>query len=213
MMTRVLIADDHAVVRAGLRLLLSQEAGMELIGEATGGQEALQLTEELSPEILILDLSMPDLDGIQVTRAVHQKFPQVKILILTVHEDEAFLREAIHSGASGYILKHAAESEMMNAIRTVQHGDIYIHSSLLRALLEPSQAQQVKPGPAPDEALTPREKDVLCLIVQGYTNREIADKLNISQRTVEGHRANLTAKLNIHSRVELLRYARSEGLV
>jgi two-component system response regulator NreC len=212
MKTRVLIADDHAVVRAGLRLLLSQEASMELVGEATGGQEALRLTEDLTPEILILDLSMPDLDGLQVTRTVHEKFPQVKILILTVHEDEALLREAIYCGASGYVLKHAAESEMMNAIRAVQRGDIYVHSSLLRVLIEPNQSQE-KPGPAPDETLTPREKDVLCLIVQGYTNREIADQLCISQRTVEGHRANLTAKLNIHSRVELLRYARSEGLV
>jgi two-component system, NarL family, response regulator NreC len=212
MKTRVLIADDHAVVRAGLRLLLSQETGMELVGEATGGEEAILLTEELIPEILILDLSMADLDGIQVSRTIHSKMPQVKILILTVHEDEALLREAIRSGASGYILKHAAEVEMMIAIRTVQKGDIYVHSSMLRGLLEPNPSPS-ESSVSVDETLTPREKDVLRLIVQGYTNREIADELNISKRTVDGHRSNLTAKLNIHSRVELLRYARAHGLV
>lgn len=212
MRIRVLIADDHAVVRAGLRLLLSQEADMELVGEATNGQEAIDKTKQFGPDVLILDLSMPDMDGIHVTNALQNMRHQVKVLILTVHEDEALLKELLKAGASGYVLKHAAEMELMSAIRTVRRGDIYVQPSLLRTLLEP-----VIPTPQSDlsqsEVLTTREKDVLTLIVQGYTNREIAEELNISQRTVEGHRANLTAKLNLHSRVDLLRYARSQGLV
>lgn len=212
MRIRVLIADDHAVVRAGLRLLLSQEADMELVGEATNGQEAIDKTEQFGPDVLILDLSMPDMDGIHVTNALQNMRHQVKVLILTVHEDEALLKELLKAGASGYVLKHAAEMELMSAIRTVRRGDIYVQPSLLRTLLEP-----VIPTPqsniSQSEVLTTREKDVLTLIVQGYTNREIAEELNISQRTVEGHRANLTAKLNLHSRVDLLRYARSQGLV
>jgi DNA-binding NarL/FixJ family response regulator len=185
---------------------------MELVGEATNGQEAIDKTEQFGPDVLILDLSMPDMDGIHVTNALQNMRHQVKVLILTVHEDEALLKELLKAGASGYVLKHAAEMELMSAIRTVRRGDIYVQPSLLRTLLEP-----VIPTPqsniSQSEVLTTREKDVLTLIVQGYTNREIAEELNISQRTVEGHRANLTAKLNLHSRVDLLRYARSQGLV
>jgi two-component system, NarL family, response regulator NreC len=212
MATRVLIADDHAIVRAGLRALLKSEAEMELVGEATGGEEALLLVDSLHPDILVLDLSMPDLDGIQVTRRVQSTSPDVRILILTVHEDEVLLREAIRAGASGYILKHAAEAELISAIHKVLLGEIYVHPKLIRALLvEP--VEQLAPSPQPDEILTPRELDVLNRIVQGYTNRQIAEELSLSVRTVEGYRANMTEKLGLHSRAELVRYAREHGLV
>jgi len=205
-----LIADDHAIVRAGLRALLKGEEGMTLAGEATNGEEALRLAGELLPDILVLDLSMPDIDGIQVTRKIRSGLPGIKILILTVHEDEALLREAIKAGASGYILKHAAEAELISAIHTVQIGDIYVHPRMIRALLEKTDRPPVQTA-APAELLTPRETDVLRLIVQGYTNRQIAEELRLSVRTVEGHRANLTEKLGLHSRVELVRYAREHG--
>ncbi len=212
MAARVLIADDHAIVRAGLRAVLKGEPGMELVGEASGGEEALTLVETLRPDILVLDLSMPDLDGIQVTRRLQSNAPGVRVLILTVHEDEALLREAIRAGAAGYILKHAAEAELISAIHTVQMGEIYIHPKLVRSLLvEPEK--QIPPGPQPETLLTPRELDVLGLIVQGYTNRQIAEELKLSVRTVEGYRANMTEKLELHSRAELVRYAREHKLL
>ncbi len=211
-MTRVLIADDHAIVRAGLRTLVKEEADLELAGEASSGREALQLAEALHPDIVILDLSMPDLDGIQVTRQLRTTLPAARVLILTVHQDEALAREALRAGASGYIIKQAAEAELISAIRTVQIGDVYVPPKMLRALLvEPPRASAT--GPRPEELLTPREVDVLKLLVQGYTNRQIADELILSVRTVEGYRATLTDKLGLHNRAELVRYARQHGLL
>ncbi len=209
---RVLVADDHAVVRAGLRALLSGEKGMELVGEATGGEEALSLARSLVPDVVVMDFSMPDLDGIEATRKIKVDLPGTKVLILTVHEDEALLREAIRAGASGYIIKHAAESELISAIHTVQLGDIYVHPKMITALFKEPAAQS-EPTIAPTEVLTLREMDVLRLIVQGYTNRQIAEELKLSVRTVEGYRANLTEKLGLHSRAELVRYAREHKML
>jgi two-component system, NarL family, response regulator NreC len=209
---RVIIADDHAIVRAGLRALIKEAADLELVGEATGGTEALDLVEKLQPQVLVLDISMLDMDGIAVTRRVKELYPNTRILILTVHEDEALLREAIKAGASGYILKHAAEIELISAIRSVLRGDLYIHPTMIRSLFKENPPSPVDSFP-PTEELTPREIEVLRLIVQGYTNRQVADELGISTRTVEGHRANLTEKLGIRSRVDLLRYARERGWV
>jgi DNA-binding NarL/FixJ family response regulator len=211
-MTRVLIADDHAIVRAGLRALLAEEAAFDLVGEAAGGYEAIELVEKTSPEVLILDLSMPDLDGISVTRKIKPQFPALKILILTIHEDEALLKEAIKAGAAGYILKRAAEAELISAIRTILRGDLYVDPSMVRVLLEEARSPQIKQKD-PTESLTQRETEILRLIVEGYTNRQIGQELNISIRTVEGHRANISDKLGLHSRVELVRYARQNGLI
>jgi len=211
-MTRVMIVDDHAIVRAGLRALLFEEAAFDLVGEAAGGYEALELVEKTKPDVLILDLSMPDLDGISVTRKIKPNFPDLKILILTLHEDEALLKEAIKAGAAGYILKRAAEAELISAIRTILRGDLYVDPSMVRGLLEESRQVQVKQSDQ-TESLTPRETEILRLIVEGYTNRQIGQELNISIRTVEGHRANISDKLGLHSRVELVRYARKSGLI
>ncbi len=211
-MTRVLIADDHAIVRAGLRTLIGAEAGLELVGEAAGGYEAIAMVEKARPDVLVLDLSMPDLDGISVTRNIKPRFPDLRILVLTLHEDEALLKEAIKAGAAGYVLKRAAEAELISAIQVILRGDLYIDPSMIRGLLgEP------RPIPAPPtnarENLTSREKEILKLIVDGYTNRQIGVHLNISVRTVEGHRANISDKLGLHSRVELVRYARDHGMI
>ena len=218
MTIRVLIVDDHAIVLTGLRALIKGEPGMELIGEATNGEEALKMARAIRPDVVVLDLSLPDLDGIQVTRIIKEELEEVRVLILTVHEDEALLREAIRAGASGYIIKHAAKSELISAIHSVEIGDLYVHPKMIRALLTVSETSHpisnsdLIPSSDPTEMLTPREIDVLRLIVQGYTNRQIAEELTLSVRTVEGHRSNLTEKLGLHSRVELVRYAREHGL-
>lgn len=211
-MIKVLIADDHAIVRTGLRALMHAEPTLHLVGEATGGYEAIEMVTDSHPDILVLDLSMPDLDGIAVTKQLMPLYPNLRILILTLHEDEALLREAIKSGASGYILKRAAEAELISAIQIVMRGDMYVDPSLLRSLIveKPSTANSRQET---FESLTPREIDVLKLLVQGYTNRQIGGELNISVRTVEGHRANLTGKLGLRSRVELVRYALEHGLL
>lgn len=212
MAIKVLIADDHAIVRAGLRTLITSESDLELLGEATGGLESIEKVHDLNPDVLVLDISMPDLDGIEVVRALKQELSQCAILILTVHEDEALLREAIRIGAAGYIIKHAAESELIAAIRSVYRGELYVHPKLIRSLIAPEMKPQPK-EPANLETLTLREEEVLKLIVQGYTNKQVAEELCISIRTVEGHRANLTSKLGMRSRVDLLRYARDHHLI
>ena len=211
-MTRVLIVDDHAIVRAGLRALLLEEETFELVGEALGGYEAIEMVEKIKPDVLILDLSMPDLDGISVTRQLKPQFPDLKILILTLHEDEALLKEALKAGASGYILKRAAEAELISAIHVIIRGDLYVDPSMLRGLIEESQKPQVELDPLM-ESLTSREMEILKLLVEGYTNRQVGQELNISIRTVEGHRANISDKLGLRSRVELVRYARQHGLI
>lgn len=211
-MPRILITDDHAIVRTGLRTLLQSEPSLELVGEASGGYEAIELVAETSPDILLLDLSMPDLDGIAVTKKLKPKYPELRILILTIHEDKALVREAIKAGASGYILKRAAESELVSAINVLMRGDMYVDHALLSTLVEDAVE---KPAPNREliEDLTPREKDVLGLIVLGYTNRQIAEELSISVRTVEGHRSNLSEKIGSHSRADLVRYARENDLI
>lgn len=211
-MTTILIADDHAIVRRGLRALLNAEPDMELVGEATGGYEAVELAARFRPDILVLDISMPDLDGIRVTRTIKPQYPSLRILILTVHEDEALLREAIRAGASGYILKRAAEAELISAIRTIMRGELYVDPPMVRILLG-DEARPAAPLAEAVEPLTNREQETLRLIAQGYTNRQIGELLSISVRTVEGHRANLSEKLGLHSRVELVRYAREHGLI
>lgn len=224
MTTQILIADDQGLLRAGLRALLSKESDLKVIGEADNGATALNLAKELSPEVILLDISMPDLDGIEATKRLKKILPEAKVLIITVHEDEGLLQEAIRAGAAGYIVKRAVESELIDAIRAVRRGDMYIHPTMTRALLKDfpatgDQANRVEPkrkasnDDPPVEALTPREIDVLQLIAKGCTNRQMAEILSISVRTVEGHRANLMGKLNLQGRVELVRYARENDLI
>ena len=211
-MLTVLIADDHAIVRTGLRAVINAEPGLELVGVAAGGYEAIDLAEKLKPDVLVLDLSMPDLDGIAVIKEIRPKFPDLRILILTIHEDEALLKAALKAGAGGYILKHAAEAELISAIRTILRGELYVDPSMVRKLLSDEVIPPTPPSTS-TEGLTPRETEVLKLIVQGYTNRQIGEELNISIRTAESHRASLAGKLGLRSRVDLVRYARKHGLI
>jgi two-component system response regulator NreC len=213
---RVLIADDHAVVRTGLRALIDRAPDMQTIGEAINGEEALHLASELCPDVVLLDISMPGPGGIEATKQLKEALPAVHVLILTVHKDEKLLQEAIKAGASGYITKNALEPELINAIRAVWRGDLYVHPTMTRALLRGLASTDGPSSPAGEEQvdpLTPREIEVLRLIAQGYTNRQAADEMGISVRTIETHRANIMGKLNTSGRVELVRYAMEHGLL
>lgn len=212
MSVRILIADDHGVIRAGLRALLAGFPDMNVVGEATDGSEILEKSMELQPDIVLMDLSMPNLGGIEATRLLSQRMPNVRVLILTVHEDESLLKEVVRAGAAGYIVKRAAQEDLIHAIRVVARGDLYVHPSMTRALFAESSSAAT-PAVFEGETLTLREIDVLQLLAKGYTNRQIAEQLNLSPRTVEGHRANLSAKLGLHSRVELVEYAEKHGLM
>ena len=211
MAIRILIADDHGVLRAGLRALLNAEPDLEVVGEAADGEEALRLTGTLQPDIVLMDISMPGWGGIEASRRLQELRPAVRVLFLTMHEDSSLLQEAIRAGAAGYILKRAAESELVNAIQAVWRGELYVHPGMTRALLANTPLGSTDHR-ATVETLTPREVEVLSLIAQGYTSRQIADRLTLSVRTVESHRAHLMEKLGLHSRVELVRYAAKHGL-
>lgn len=212
MSIRILIADDHGVMRAGLRAMLEDEADIEVVGEAASGEEALLLAGKLAPDVLLLDIGLPGIDGVETTRRVRKSFPKVQILILTVYEEESLLRAAIDAGAAGYIIKRAVEEELLSAIKAVSRGDMYIHPSITRLLLKDlSPSIKVKTGGF--QLLTPRERELIAYIVRGFTNRQIAETLFISVRTVEGHRASLLNKLGLKNRVELIEFAEKNGLI
>jgi two-component system response regulator NreC len=207
----VLIADDHGLIRAGLRALLQGVAEISVVGEAEDGYAALRRISELKPDIVLMDISLPGLSGLEATRQVREISPTTRVLVLTVHEDEGMLRESIRAGAHGYILKRAADSDLLQAIRVVSQGDMYIYPSLTSALVK-----DLSPHVSTEEdtipVLTPREKDVLLLLARGYTNRQIAAEMNLSTRTIEGHRSSLVNKLRVSSRVELMNYVEEHGL-
>jgi two-component system response regulator NreC len=214
MAIRILIADDHSVIRTGLRTILRAEPDFEVVGEAADGSEALRLAHELRPDVVLTDISMPGPigGGLTVVQRLKEDFPAMQLLVLTVHEDESLLHGAINAGASGYIVKRAAETELVSAIRAACRGELYVHPAMTRALLR-TPAKPLTPKSVTIESLTPREIDVLRLLAKGYTSRQIADALNLSARTVEGHRANLMSKLNLHSRVDLTSFAEEHGLL
>ena len=200
MTIRILIADDHALLRAGLIALLNGEPGMEVVGEAGDGNTAVLLSVEKRPDVILMDISMPEAGGIEATRRLKQLAPDSRILILTVHEDKSLLQEAIRTGAMGYILKRAIKDELINAIHTVLRDELYLHPAVARLLFVENPTPEAPPSETYTEPLTPRETEVLRLIAQGYTNSQASEILHLSVRTVEYHRSNLTAKLNLRSR-------------
>lgn len=211
MAIRILIVDDHGVMRAGLRALLDDDQTVVVLGEADNGQEVIRLACELLPDIVLMDIGLPDIDGIETTRRLKKIHPQIKVLILSVYEDQSLLLEAIRAGASGYVIKRAAGEELLDAIKAVSKGYMYIHPAITRLLIHDlAPAADSKRGAL--ETLTPRELEVMGYIIRGFTNRQIAETLFISVRTVEGHRASLFSKLGITNRVELVEFAEKYGL-
>ncbi|OGC94405.1 MAG: DNA-binding response regulator [candidate division Zixibacteria bacterium RBG_16_53_22] len=213
---RVLIADDHAVLRSGLKVLLQTQAGIEVVGEAADGHEAINKTAELRPDVLLLDITMPGLGGLEALKTIKETVPATVILVLTMHEDEGYLLQALKMGASGYIPKKAADNELINAIRMVHRGEVFIYPSLTRVLVEEmfhGGAGEKQIVAAEHLRLSQREREVLTLVAQGYTNQQIADRLYLSVKTVETYKARVMEKLNLQSRVELVRYALQHGLL
>ncbi len=212
MAIRILIADDHGVIRAGLRALFQVEPDLEVVGDARDSEETLRQALELRPDLVLLDITMPGAGGIEITRQLKKTMPEVRILILTLHEGVSILREAIGAGASGYIIKRAVDVELLNAIHTVARGEMYVHPSMAQALLK-DMAPPPPAGTAEAAALTRRELEVLRLVAQGYTNRQIAKTLTLSIRTVDTHRANLMNKLGASNRADLIQCAKERHLL
>ncbi len=208
--TRIVLADDHAVLRSGLRMLLNAQSDLIVVGEATDGQEALEAVRANSPDLLLLDITMPETDGLQVLQQVRRLYPSVRVLVLTMHEEEGYLRRALEVGAAGYCPKSAADAELISAIRAVMHGNVYIHPSQTKILLDKMVAPAVEDNVPPSE-LSERERAVLRLVALGNTNQEIADQLAISIKTVETYRGRAMAKLGLASRAALVRYAMQQG--
>ncbi|MGD8752717.1 MAG: response regulator transcription factor, partial [Anaerolineales bacterium] len=209
---RVLIADDHTIVRSGIRLLMESQADIEVVGEALNGEEAVKMVSDLQPDVVLMDISMPNLDGMEATRRIVEQWSQVKVLVLTMHRAEEYFFEMLKAGASGYILKAAETSELINAVRVVARGEIYLYPSMAQKLVK-DYLNLVEGDHEQDTPLSPREEQILELLVDGYTNSEIADKLVLSASTVHTHRYNIMNKLGLTSRHELIQYARERGLL
>jgi DNA-binding NarL/FixJ family response regulator len=212
--TRVLLAEDHTIVRKGLRSLLETQAGIEVIGEAEDGREAVVQVEQQRPDIVLMDITMPGLNGLEATRQIKKRFPEVKVLILTVHSDEEYIRQILRAGASGYLVKQAAPHELISAIEAIQRGESYLSPSVSKKVVQ--EYVQHATGSAEEdscERLTDREREVLQLIAEGNSTRDIAELLHTSVKTAETHRARLMGKLDIHSTAELTQYAIRKGVI
>jgi two-component system, NarL family, response regulator NreC len=209
---RVLIADDHTIVRTGVRLLLEAEPDIEVVGEAGDGKEALILAESLQPNVVLIDVAMPELDGMEATRQIKARWPNIMVLGLTMHRTDEYFFEMLKAGASGYILKGAETSELINAVRMVSRGEVFLHATMARRLVQ-DYLSRVQAAAEPGVSLSPRETEILRLLAEGYSNNEIAKKLVISPSTVHTHRSNLMVKLGLNSRHELIQYARERGLI
>jgi two-component system response regulator NreC len=208
----VLIADDHTIVRSGVRLLLEAETDIRVVGEALNGREALELTESLQPDIVLMDITMPEMDGLEATRQLKARFPHIHVLVLTMHRSDDYFFEMLKAGASGYILKGAKTSELINAVRVVQQGEIFLYPSMTQKLVQ-GYIQLAEWDNESEPSLSPREKEIFQLLAEGYSNKEIAEKLVISPSTVHSHRGNIMEKLGLGNRRDLIQYARKQGLI
>jgi two-component system response regulator NreC len=211
---RVLLADDHAVLRSGLRLLLTSQNEFEVVGEAASGTETLTLAEQLQPDLILLDLSMPALGGLDALPALRKLVPLARILILTMHDDPQYLRQALKHGASGYVLKKAADAELLSAMRGVLRGEVYVHPSMTRILLEDMLPESQSTSEKDTWSnLSEREQEVLKMVALGHTSAEIASQLNLSAKTVETYRTRGMEKLGLRTRAALVRFALQNGLI
>ena len=214
MKIKIYLVDDHSVIRYGLRLLLEGDDNVEIIGEAGSAIEALNAMSKLRPDVVLMDISLPDLSGIEATREIKKLWPEIAVVALTIHEDEEYFFKMLDAGASGYVPKRAAPEELLKAIKVANSGDVYLYPSLAKLLVKDylfDQESREKENSIDD--LTPRQKEVLTLLGEGGSNLEIAEQLNISPNTVARHRENIMQKLNLHSRTELVKYAIRKGYI
>jgi two-component system response regulator NreC len=211
---RVLLAEDHTIVRKGLRSLLEGKDEIDVVGEARDGREALRKTEQLHPDVVLIDIAMPGLNGIEATRQIKRRFPEISVLVLTMHDHPEYVRQMLHAGASGYVVKQAAPTDLLAAIEAVHRGESYLSPSLSKTVIqEYIHRSGTANGTDSYDELTPRQREVLQLIAEEHTTREIAVMLGISVKTVETHRANLMSKLDIHSTAGLTQYAIRKGVI
>ncbi len=211
---RILVAEDHAIVREGVRRLLASEAEFTVVGEAGDGEAAVELTSSLRPDVVCMDVSMPRMNGVEATRRIKAASPEVGVVVLTMHEDEAYVYELMKAGASGYVLKRASARDLVDAVHAVASGHTFLHPLIARRLVSEYEKSSSRDDDRKRfDGLTEREREVVRLIAEGLTNREIAEKLHISVKTVETHRTHIMEKLDLHDRAHLVRYAIRKGLI
>lgn len=214
MKIKLLLVDDHAVVRSGLRMLLEGEEDVEILGEAGTASEAIKAVATLKPDLVLMDIGLPDMSGIDAAREIKRVWPEVSIVALTIHEDQEYFFNMLEAGASGYVPKRAAPEELLTAIRVAAEGGVYLYPSLAKLLVKDYLLGEQENGDEENHNdLTPREQEVLSLLADGESNSEIAEVLNISPKTVARHRENIMRKLNLHSRTELVKYAIRKGII
>jgi len=211
----VLLAEDHTIVRKGLRSLLDRAISIEVVGEAEDGREAIKKAEELHPDVVVMDIAMPGLNGLEATRQLKKRFPGMKIIVLTMHANEEYVLQTLRAGASGYLVKKAAPTDLISAIHAAHRGESFLSPSISKTVIDEylRQAEKAEEGKGSHEKLTEREREVLQLIAEGHPNREIAELLYVSIKTVETHRAHIMDKLNVNSTAELIQYAIGKGLI
>lgn len=209
---RVLIADDHTIVRSGVRLLLEAEPDIEVVGEALDGSQAYELAVALRPDVVLMDIAMPGVDGLEATRQIKSQIPAIQVLVLTMHRSDEYFFEMLKAGASGYILKGADTNDLINAVRVVSRGEVFLYPTMAERLLR-DYIHRIDGVSQAEPPLSPREKEILRLLADGYSNKEIAEKLVVSSSTIHTHRSNLMQKLGLSSRYELVQYARRHGLM
>jgi two-component system, NarL family, response regulator NreC len=214
MTIHILLADDHTILRAGLKMMLNAQPDMEVIGEAHDGRQAILEAQRLLPDIVLMDITMPDMNGIEATKQIKKLQPEIKVLMLTMHENDEYVFQALRAGASGYMLKEAADTDLISALRIIQSGQFYL-SPAAQSVMVGDYLQRVRSGEEKDSysSLTEREREILKLVAEGYTNNQIAERLIISPKTVDTHRTHIMDKLNLHSRAELVKYAIRRGLL
>ena len=211
---RVLVVDDHTIVRDGICALLALAGDIEVVGEAANGSEALKMVKKLTPDVVLMDIAMPIMGGLEATRRINKEFPGTKVLVLTQYDDKEYVFPVLESGASGFISKAAASSELALGIRSVHQGDSYLSPSVAKLLVENYQSTAgERAGQDPYSQLTEREREVLKLLAEGFSTQEMADMLVITRKTVEGHKTNLMTKLGIHNRIDLVKYALRRGII
>jgi len=214
MTIRLLLVDDHAVVRLGMRMLFENEPDFEIVAEADNARDALTAVQESNPDIVLMDIGLPDISGIEAARLIKEHHPDVAVVALTIHEDREYFFKMLDAGASGYVPKRAAPEELITAIRAAAANEVYLYPSLAKYLVKDYLAQQTSPRQSDTSSiLTPREQEVLMHLADGATNAEIAETLVISPKTVARHRENIMRKLNMHSRTELVKYAIRKGII